>query len=238
MDNENRIQDIIKLSQKKLSLGLILYKAAKDVVTFSSPLGIVPQEDFLSSSQKNSRIIMSYACGLVMTRDDDSDMSDLELFRLGFFDLILPNFAAEFLKKFHTLELAEQKFPRLISLAEFVSKDSVKITEQILNLSVEEAKMLIEAKPLIEDFKDSYISEVRNNNRTQNNIIGNPQVPPKPPEPKRSGGKINLWLDWYHSMQDNGYKCTLEDVANKSGYSLGYIKQRHMIYQAKPNQNT
>lgn len=64
------------------------------------------------------------------------------------------------------------------------------------------------------------------------------QEPPKPPEPKERGGKIDLWLNWYHAMTDNGYKCTLEDVAKKSGYSLGYIKQKHMIYQAKPNQNT
>lgn len=62
------------------------------------------------------------------------------------------------------------------------------------------------------------------------------QEPPKPPEPKESGGKITLWLDWYHAMLDKGYKCTLEEVASKSGYSVGYIKQKHMIYQAKPNQ--
>jgi hypothetical protein len=62
--------------------------------------------------------------------------------------------------------------------------------------------------------------------------------PPKSPEPQVNGGQISLWLDWYHSMLDNGYKCTLEDVANKSGYSLGYIKQQHMIYQAKNNQKT
>lgn len=62
--------------------------------------------------------------------------------------------------------------------------------------------------------------------------------PPKPPEPKKQGGKIDLWLDWYHAMTSNGYKCTLIQVANKSGYSLGYIKQRHMVYRAKPNQKT
>lgn len=62
--------------------------------------------------------------------------------------------------------------------------------------------------------------------------------PPKPPEPKSKGGKINLWLDWYHAMLDNGYKCTLEVVAEKSGYSVGYVKQRHMVYISKPNQNS
>lgn len=60
--------------------------------------------------------------------------------------------------------------------------------------------------------------------------------PPKPPEPRAHGGKIDLWLDWYHAMLDNGYKCTLDVVAKKSGYSLGYIKQKHAVRQGKPNQ--
>ncbi len=58
------------------------------------------------------------------------------------------------------------------------------------------------------------------------------QIPPKPPEPKGRGGNIGLWLSWYHSMHSKGYKCTLEEVAQKSGYSLGYIKQKNMVYQA------
>lgn len=65
-----------------------------------------------------------------------------------------------------------------------------------------------------------------------------PEEPPKHPEPKNNGGKINQWLDWYHAMNENGYKCTLSDLARKSGYSLGYLKQKHMVYQAKPNQKT
>lgn len=56
--------------------------------------------------------------------------------------------------------------------------------------------------------------------------------PPKTPEPKSKGGNIDLWLDWYHKMTDNGFKCTLKEVAEKSGYSLGYIKQKHMVYRA------
>ncbi len=75
---------------------------------------------------------------------------------------------------------------------------------------------------------------VKENEKKETQVI----EPPKPPEPKKQGGAISLWLDWYHAMIDNGYKCTLEDVANKSGYSLGYIKQKHMIYRARPNQNT
>jgi hypothetical protein len=73
---------------------------------------------------------------------------------------------------------------------------------------------------------------------TQLGMMAMPKEPPQPPELKKNGGKISLWLDWYHSMRDKGFKCTLKDVASKSGYSLGYIKQRHMVYQAKPNQNT
>lgn len=98
--------------------------------------------------------------------------------------------------------------------------------DSIGKLTLRDGKMLIAAKPLLENWENAY------SNRGQ---AGEVKEPPKPPEPKRMGGKLNLWLDWYHSMLDNGYKCTLEDVARKSGYSLGYIKQKHMVYQAKSN---
>jgi len=103
--------------------------------------------------------------------------------------------------------------------------------DNIGRLTLKDGRMLIAAKPLLENWETAYA--IKGKGQT-----GEIKEPPKPPEPKRKGGKINLWLDWYHSMLDNGQKCTLEDVARKSGYSLGYIKQRHMVYKAKPNQNT
>jgi len=61
---------------------------------------------------------------------------------------------------------------------------------------------------------------------------------PKPPLPKKEGGNIDDWFIWYHEMLDNGFKCTLEMVAENSGYSLGYIKQKHIIFTAKTYQKT
>ena len=52
--------------------------------------------------------------------------------------------------------LAKAKFPRLIYLSDFLSTDTLITTEQILDLSVEEAKMLITAKPLVMDLKNKY----------------------------------------------------------------------------------
>jgi hypothetical protein len=76
----------------------------------------------------------------------------------------------------------------------------------------------------------------------QAGAAGLPKEPPQPPEPKEKGGKIYLWLDWYHQMIDNGFNCTLGVVAEKSHYSEGYIKQIHMRYVSEngssPNQNT
>lgn len=88
------------------------------------------------------------------------------------------------------------------------------------------------------DLVKKYPKEAINDVNKVQTHIEKLQEPPKPPQPKNSGGKIEIWLDWYHAMLDNGYKCTLEEVASKSGYSLGYIKQKHMVYQEKSNQNT
>ncbi len=55
--------------------------------------------------------------------------------------------------------------------------------------------------------------------------------PPKPPEPRKNGGTFNnAWFDWYHAMKDAGYNCTLQDVAEKSRYDHGYVKQLHAAY--------
>ncbi len=62
-----------------------------------------------------------------------------------------------------------------------------------------------------------------------------PDEPPLPPQPRSKGGKIQLWLDWYHAMKEAGYKCTLPVVAEKSGYSPGYVKQLHQKYQSRPD---
>jgi len=41
------------------------------------------------------------------------------------------------------------------------------------------------------------------------------------------GAPVQAWLDWYHAQKNAGYKVTLKDVAHKSGYSHGYVRQLH-----------
>lgn len=57
------------------------------------------------------------------------------------------------------------------------------------------------------------------------------------PPTKNEGGTIEAWLDWYHDMKAKKLKLTLKHVADRSGWSHGYIKFRNMIHQSKPNQN-
>jgi len=156
-DDKISVRDILAVSQKSMPLGLLLYKVAKDIIAMS-PDGIMPDIETLSSTQRFSRLIMSYACSLAMPKpkDDSVKLNYSEDFKLGFFDLILPKFAADFLRQFPAPSLAKAKFPRLIYLSDFLSTDTLITTEQILDLSVEEAKMLITAKPLVMDLKNRY----------------------------------------------------------------------------------
>lgn len=114
---------------------------------------------------------------------------------------------------------------------DYLPNDKKEMLDYISGLEFSDVTMLVKLQDHLRQYPSVY---------KQPASIETEQViePPKPPEPKKQGGKISLWLDWYHAMLGNGYKCTLEDVARKSGYSLGYIKQRHMVYQAKPTQKT
>lgn len=49
-----------------------------------------------------------------------------------------------------------------------------------------------------------------------------------PPAPKpRPGSSVDDWLGWYHALREWGLKITLKDIAEMSGYSLGWLKNRH-----------
>jgi hypothetical protein len=92
---------------------------------------------------------------------------------------------------------------------------------------------------IINNFLKSIEDEIATtiNLNAQQASIKEPPPPPEPPN-RTAGGNIELWFAWYHAMLDGGYKCKLEIVAEKSGYSHGYIKQKHAIYQSKPNLKT
>lgn len=61
--------------------------------------------------------------------------------------------------------------------------------------------------------------------------------PGKPQQPltRVSGGTVKEWLLWYEAMLDNGYACSEKEVAHKSGWTYGYIRQRWSAYNAKPH---
>ena len=115
---------------------------------------------------------------------------------------------------------------------DWLPEDIQRTLDQIGKLTLSDGKMLVDSKPLLENWKKDFALQGGKQASEQK------KEPPKPPEPKQRGGKIDLWLDWYHAMLDGGFKCTLEQIARKSGYSLGYVKQKHMIYKARPNPNT
>ncbi len=50
-------------------------------------------------------------------------------------------------------------------------------------------------------------------------------IPPEPPRKGKPGADLDEWLKWYHAMMKNGFKCTLREVALKSGWSYGYVRQ-------------
>lgn len=43
----------------------------------------------------------------------------------------------------------------------------------------------------------------------------------------RNGSPVEVWIHWYHQQRSRGHKVTLREVAEKSGYSYGYVRQRH-----------
>ena len=54
---------------------------------------------------------------------------------------------------------------------------------------------------------------------------------PNPPKSRR----LDDWFDYYHAMHAAGRKMILKDIAKKTSYSLGYVKQEHAAYNGERN---
>jgi hypothetical protein len=84
--------------------------------------------------------------------------------------------------------------------------------------------------PIVYDqliLKNEAVSKEFTHNKVNNQKPAEPEKP-KPPEPPRKGklgADLDQWLRWYHAMMKNGFKCTLREVALKSGWSYGYVRQ-------------
>jgi hypothetical protein len=57
-------------------------------------------------------------------------------------------------------------------------------------------------------------------------------MPLKPAKPKQ-GVPLSVWFDWRRACLDEGYKITLQDIADESGYSLSHVKKKHAIYRVE-----
>lgn len=54
---------------------------------------------------------------------------------------------------------------------------------------------------------------------------------PQSSEPARDSD-LATWFEWREAMRRAGYKVTLETIAQKAGYSHGYVKHEHALWRA------
>jgi len=103
---------------------------------------------------------------------------------------------------------------RIVSSKEDCDFLWMKIAEDILR----------ESKSKIPDFSPDL--GVRIPSRKLVDILAKPQLPEKPP----IKSDIKKWFDYFYLVKKAGYKITLEELANESRYSYGYIRSLHQTY--------
>jgi hypothetical protein len=113
-----------------------------------------------------------------------------------------------------------------ISGAQLLSEQDKEVLALIHELPLSAARVLLAVAPEAEKLVEKMVQ------------AGDPMLLAsfESPKPRTDGGTVNEWLSWYHGMRRRGMNCTLYEVANRSGFNYGYVKQRNMIFQAKPNQ--
>jgi hypothetical protein len=151
------IRSVLEDSKKSTwPLGLILFKAARDVVACAGESGIMPPVETLSPNDRGSWIIMGYTLFLVSKYPDEKEFK--KHFDGGLFNDVVPQAAADFLRHFPTLQAAVKKFDKPINMSG-TSPDTLAAVEQLLNLTPDEARLLVSAKPLVMQFKESLLSQ-------------------------------------------------------------------------------
>jgi hypothetical protein len=55
-------------------------------------------------------------------------------------------------------------------------------------------------------------------------------APTRPAEPKQ-GSNLEEWFDYYSKCRKAGYKITLKGLADRSGFSYSYVRQRHSVHR-------
>jgi len=54
--------------------------------------------------------------------------------------------------------------------------------------------------------------------------------PDKPSEPATCN--LEDWFGYYHECQEAGFKMSLKDIAEQTGYNYDYVRQKHAEYMA------
>lgn len=159
MNKKYSIRDILKFqNETSTPLGILLHTAANKVVTI---LRQTPNKDTVKISEKvpplvvNQVLFSASVCfSLVMVNEDEWD--NFVKATIGDIDTLY-DMSVDFLRQFPTPELAREKFPRPIVFSDnSVLSHALDVTEQIKNLTINEAHDLILAQPLVRNFKDNF----------------------------------------------------------------------------------
>jgi hypothetical protein len=159
MNKKYSIRDILKFqNETSTPLGILLYTAASKVVTI---LCQTPNKNTVKISENVSPLVVnqvlfsaSVCFSLVMVNEDERDK--FVNATIGDID-ILYDMSVDFLRQFPTPELARENFPRPVVFSDnSVLSHALDVTEQIKNLTINEAHDLILAQPLVRNFKDNF----------------------------------------------------------------------------------
>jgi len=100
-----------------------------------------------------------------------------------------------------------------------------KIPKYLLDPDLRMSDFSIKEPVIVGEGEDISLSDLKNPETTL--------VKPKMPEEPIEGSNLDDWFDYYDKCKKAGYKCTFNDIAEKSGYSPGYLRQIHPHYKSQ-----
>jgi len=89
---------------------------------------------------------------------------------------------------------------------------------------------LIEAWQRADAFIRSFWQQGARQEQGDSSIVPFLQSTATPEEPQ-PGAPLDAWFDYYHGKREAGEKITLQQIADKAGYSAGYIRKEHLSYK-------
>ena len=89
---------------------------------------------------------------------------------------------------------------------------------------------LIEAWQRADVFIRSFWQQGARQEQSDSSIVPFLQSTATPEEPQPDA-PLDAWFDYYHRKREAGEKITLKEIADKAGYSAGYIRKEHLLYK-------